>query len=201
MSRRPSSLPAAYFTALYQADADPWRFASSDYERQKYAATLAALPRRAYQRGFEVGCSIGVLTSQLARHCDHLLAVDVVDQALAQARARCAGHLGVRFERMEVPSQLPGGSFDLLILSEVVYYWSVDDLERMAVFARQAVEPGGDIVLVHWTGGTNYPLTGDEAARRFIDATATATRIVHQNRADFYRIDVLQRFRQHAPVT
>ena len=76
-----SSLPAAYFAALYQADADPWRFASSDYERRKYAATLAALPRRAYRREFEVGCSIGVLTSQLARRCEHLLAVDVVDTA------------------------------------------------------------------------------------------------------------------------
>ena len=141
MSRPESSLPAAYFAALYQADADPWRFASSDYERRKYAATLAALPRQAYRRGFEVGCSIGVLTSQLARRCDHLLAVDVADQALAQARARCAGQPGVRLERMEVPSQLPDSSFDLLLLSEVVYYWSVGDLERMAA-VPEIIEPG-----------------------------------------------------------
>lgn len=201
MSRQVPSLPAAYFTALYQADADPWRFASSDYERQKYAATLAALPRQVYRRGFEVGCSIGVLTSQLAGRCGHLLAVDVVDQALAQARTRCAGFPGVWLERMEVPGELPSGSFDLLILSEVVYYWSIDDLERMAEFARRAVEPGGDIVLVHWTGGTDYPLTGDEAARRFIGAMATATRIVHHDRTDFYRIDVLQRLRQEAGAT
>lgn len=200
MSRPESSLPAAYFAALYQADADPWRFASSDYERRKYAATLAALPRQAYRRGFEVGCSIGVLTSQLARRCDHLLAVDVADQALAQARARCAGQPGVRLERMEVPSQLPDSSFDLLLLSEVVYYWSVGDLERMAAFAGRAVEPGGDIVLVHWTGGTDYPLTGDEAAQRFIAATAWATRILHQDRTELYRIDVLQRLGQAAPA-
>ena len=76
MSRRKASLPSAYFEAIYQADADPWRFATSDYEREKYAATLAALPLQAYRSGFEVGCSIGVLTSQLARRCDRLLAVD-----------------------------------------------------------------------------------------------------------------------------
>ena len=65
----------------------------------------------------------------------------------------------------------------------------------MAAFAVQAVEPGGDIVLVHWTGETDYPLTGDEAAQLFIDATAPFTRIVRQDRAEFYRIDVLQRDR------
>ena len=27
---------------------------------------------------------------------------------------------------------------------------------------------GGDIVLVHWLGTTDYPLTGDEAAELFI---------------------------------
>ena len=68
----------------------------------------------------------------------------------------------------------------------------------MAAFAGQAVEPGGDIVLVHWTGETDYPLTGDEAAQRFIDATATLTCIVHQDRAELYRIDVLQRLGEQA---
>ena len=52
MSRRKTSLPSTYFTALYAADADPWRFATSDYEREKYAATLAALPRPTYRNGF-----------------------------------------------------------------------------------------------------------------------------------------------------
>lgn len=196
MSRRKTSLPSTYFTALYAADADPWRFATSDYERGKYAATLAALPLPTYRSGFEVGCSIGVLTSQLARRCERLLAVDSVAAALSRAKTRCAGLPGLRFEVMEVPKTLPEGPFDLLVLSEVVYYWSVADLERMAAFAVQAVEPGGDIVLVHWTGETDYPLGGDEAAQLFIDATAPATRIVRQDRAELYRIDVLQRLGQ-----
>ena len=38
------SLEPAYFEALYAADPDPWRFATSAYEREKYTATLAALP-------------------------------------------------------------------------------------------------------------------------------------------------------------
>jgi hypothetical protein len=61
-------LPAAYFDALYARDPDPWRFATSDYERAKYRATLAALPGPLLGAALEVGCSIGVLT----RHCPAL---------------------------------------------------------------------------------------------------------------------------------
>jgi predicted TPR repeat methyltransferase len=189
-------LPVGYFEALYRQDGDPWRFASSAYEREKYAATLKALPLPVYRHGFDVGCSIGVLTQQLAGRCERLLAVDPVAAALDQARERCAGCASVQFAQMTVPHQLPDRSFDLLVLSEVIYYWSIADLERMAAFADRAVEPGGDMILVHWTGETDYPLTGDEAAQRFLAATAPFTRVVLQDRAEFYRIDVLRRLGQ-----
>jgi predicted TPR repeat methyltransferase len=196
VSRRTTSLPAGYFEAIYQRDADPWGFASSDYEREKYAATLQALPRVSYRHGLEIGCSIGVLTSQLAARCERLLAIDAVEAALNQARERCGGDPGVTFQRMEVPSRLPDGSFDLLVLSEVAYYWDVGDLMLMAGFAEGAIEAGGDIILVHWTGETDYPLTGDEAAQRFIAAVAPSTQVVHQSRAELYRLDVLRRLGQ-----
>ena len=54
MSRHAGSLTPSYFEGLYAADPDPWRFATSDYERDKYAATLAALPRRHYARALDV---------------------------------------------------------------------------------------------------------------------------------------------------
>ena len=67
MTRRPArSLPTAYFDRKYAFDPDPWGFATSAYEADKYRATLAALPRARYRRALEVGCSIGVLTERLA---------------------------------------------------------------------------------------------------------------------------------------
>jgi hypothetical protein len=73
MTSKPSLQPD-YFDAIYQRDPDPWQFATSEYEAGKYRATLAALPRKHYRNGFEVGCSIGVLTRMLAERCDDLLA-------------------------------------------------------------------------------------------------------------------------------
>src|SRR5579863_8609060 len=97
------SLPASYFDALYAADPDPWGFAASDYERRKYDRTLAALPRRRYDRALEVGCSIGVLTRQLAGRCEALVSIDASGIPLRMARERCQDCSSVRFSRMIVP--------------------------------------------------------------------------------------------------
>ncbi|HST73796.1 MAG TPA: SAM-dependent methyltransferase [Acetobacteraceae bacterium] len=92
------------FDRIYAADADPWKFTTSRYERKKNAATLAALGDRRFA-ALEIGCSIGVSTRLLAWRCEALLAVDVAEAALADARRRCAGLPGVRIKRRQVPGE------------------------------------------------------------------------------------------------
>jgi hypothetical protein len=48
MSEPKKTTEPAYFDQLYAAQSDPWRFATSDYERKKYALTLDALPKAHY---------------------------------------------------------------------------------------------------------------------------------------------------------
>ena len=190
MSRFERSIPPTYFEEMYARDPDPWRFAQSDYEREKYAATLAALPRARYASALEVGCSIGVLTRQLAGRCDALLSLDVAEAALERARERCSDRDHVRFERRRVPADWPEGSFDLILLSEVVYYLDRDDVRRLAARVDAAASPGCDILLVHWLGETHYPLPGDEAASVFIEASAAD--LVEGHREKDYRLDILR---------
>ncbi|TGD98328.1 class I SAM-dependent DNA methyltransferase [Methylobacterium nonmethylotrophicum] len=192
MTRHATSLPPGYFDARYAADPDPWNFADSPYERDKYAATLAALPRPRYASALEVGCSIGVLTAALGPRCDALLALDVAEGALAQARERGRALPGLRFLRAQVPGEWPDGTFDLILLSEVVYYLDAGDVARLAGRVRTSLEPGGDVVLVHWTGETDYPLSGDEAADLFLRATRDHLAVDRQIRTGSYRLDVLR---------
>ncbi len=187
MSRRTQTIEPAYFEGLYGADPDPWRFATSAYERGKYAATLAALPPRRFAAGLEVGCSIGILTAQLAARCDSLLALDVAEAALAQARARCPG---VRFEQRAVPGGWPPGQYDLIVFSEVLYYLDEAANRETARRAAAALRPGGTVLLVHWLGETDYPATGDEAAEWFIAASGLRPDL--QAREPEYRIDRLE---------
>ena len=67
---------------------------------------------------------------------------------------------------MVFPGQTPDGSFDLIVLSEVVYYWSSADIATAAAWISQRLEAGGDLLLVHWIGETDYPQTGDGAVEQ-----------------------------------
>ena len=189
----PVATNPAYFEAMYAREADPWRFASSDYERAKYAATLAALPPRRFGRGLEVGCSIGVLTRALAGVCDAVLGVDVAEAALVQARATCAGLPHVAFERMVVPGQWPAGGFDLIVFSEVLYYLGRAALQQAAARTLAALPTGGTVVLVNWRGETGTEIGGEAAADAFIGAGNPGLRPARQERTDAYRIDILER--------
>lgn len=192
-----ASLPPAYFDALYSNDPDPWKFETSDYEAGKYAATLAALPRQTYRHALEVGCSIGVLTQDLAARCNRLLAIDVAEAALASARTRTQHLPHVQFACRTFPGDIaqdtPADGFDLIMLSEMLYYLDAPALMRAARTTRQIAAPGADVLLVHWLGPTpDYPLTGDSAAEAFIDALRPAAAVMLQSRARDYRIDLLR---------
>jgi SAM-dependent methyltransferase len=182
-------LDAGYFDRLYAASADPWDFETSEYERDKYLATVEALGERRFQNAFEIGCSIGVLTSLLAGRCERLLAVDVSEGALARARLRCHEKSNVTFARMFVPREFPTGTFDLIVVSEVGYYWSPEDL-RLSIDKIAEASRGGTVELVHYLPKVrDYPLTGDEVHEAFLgDARFT---VLRSERAEKYRLDVL----------
>ena len=188
-----TSLPPGYFDAVYANDPDPWGFATSAYERDKYAATLAALPASAYTAALEVGCSIGVFTAQLAARCASLCAIDPVAAALDLARRRCAALPHVNFMQMSVPGEWPPGRFDLVTLSEVVYYLDEPDVATLAVRLRESVCPGGTIILVHFIEPTNYPLSGDAASELLVSHARDFADVTYQTRAIRYRLDVLVR--------
>jgi len=161
--RHQRSLDPGYFEDLYRTSPDPWGFESLPYEQAKYDDTLAALDGRRFRRALEVGCSIGVLTARLASRTDELVAVDVSDTALDHARARCAALGNVRFEKRRIPGDTPEGAFDLVLLSEVIYYWDSADLAEAATYLRACLRPRGPLLLVHFTGETDYPKSGDDA--------------------------------------
>src|ERR1700722_19701349 len=91
-----------FFERIYALDADPWNFASDAYELSRYEALIAALSNQHFERAFEPGCSVGVLTERLAPFCGLLLATDLSSNAVAQARARCSSLPNVQIEQGSV---------------------------------------------------------------------------------------------------
>ncbi|HEY0717704.1 MAG TPA: methyltransferase [Streptosporangiaceae bacterium] len=168
-TRPPGTLQSEYFDGLYERSPDPYGFTSRWYERRKYAVSAAMLPWPRYQNAFEPGCSVGVLTAQLAPRCDALLACDGVAAAVTAAAARTAGFPQVTVEQRRLPGEWPesagpGGQYDLIVFSELLYYLSDGDLARTIGLAVDALEPGGTLLAVHWRWPVPFhPQTGDEA--------------------------------------
>jgi SAM-dependent methyltransferase len=152
-----------YFEGLYAESGDPWGFETSEYERDKYARTLAVLGKRRFRRALEAGASIGVFTALLADRCDELVAVDVSERAVAAARKRLAGRGHVRVERCTLPEEMPVGPFDLIVASEVLYYFPREEMLAVLEGFERELAPGGALLVVHWRRETKtYPLQGDE---------------------------------------
>ena len=142
----PRPADAAYFDALYAEAGDPWGLADRFYERRKRDLLLAALPRESFGRAFEPGCATGELTVRLADRCASVEAWDVAAAAVRRAGERVPAHVTVRAGA--VPAEWPGGSFDLIVLSEVGYYCR--DLDLLVERVRRSLAPAGVVVACHW---------------------------------------------------
>ena len=149
-------------------------------------------PARATKTRSELGCSIGVLTQMLAARTARLLSVDAAQIAVDAAGARCADLTNVEVRRATLPDEFPNGQFDLILMSEIGYYFALPDLKRLSERVVNALQPGGDLVLVHYLPNVpDYPLTGDEVHDFFL----AAPKLEHLSglRAERYRLDCLRR--------
>lgn len=156
-------LPDSFFDAMYADTEDPWGFGTRWYEQRKYALTLAALPARRYRSAFEPGCSLGILTAQLATRCDTLLATDVSEAALRAATERLSDAPHVDIQKWALGDEWPQRSFDLIVFSEVCYYLEPTTLVSVLASATVALEPSGTLLAAHWRHPVaEYLQTGDD---------------------------------------
>jgi predicted TPR repeat methyltransferase len=188
---RRKRLDRDYFEDLYAESTDPWGFETSDYERKKYERTLESLGERRFRRAFEAGSSIGVFTAMLAPRCEELLAVDTSQKAVEIARERLAEQSHVRVERRTLLEEMSDGPFDLIVASEVLYYWPREVvLEALRSF-EEILAQGGVLVAVHWRKETKtYPLQGDEVHELLVRHVRLAN--VKTIKEPEYRLDVFE---------
>ncbi len=183
-----STSAAERFERLYRESPDPWGYRTSSYERQKYEATLAALPKRHHGLCLEVGCSIGVFTGLLAARCEHVVAIDFSLSALQLASEHLRGVGNVDLLRASFPEATPPGSWDLIVCSEVLYYLQRPALDEAVGWIKTQLAHGASVLAVSWRGaGREEPLLGDEVHDRL--AVQLAGWHVLDARSDGYRLD------------
>ncbi|WP_231426138.1 bifunctional PIG-L family deacetylase/class I SAM-dependent methyltransferase [Pedobacter sp. Leaf250] len=186
-----ATLSEDYFESLYTNSDDPWNFEKSEYERKKYEASLAAIPKLLYINALEIGCSIGIFTSLLGVYCKSLTAIDISKTALEKAKLRSLNSPHIKFKLGGIPGDFPNENFDLIVMSEVGYYLSMEDLLVTRNLIENQLNSDGILLLVHWTHFVvDYPISGDDVHECLKQSTLTH---LEGSRSDDYRIDVFQK--------
>lgn len=161
-----------HFDELFAASDDPWGFRDRWYERRKRALTLAALPAARYGDALELGCANGELAADLAPRCDRLRAIDGTPRAVALATGRLAAFTHVRVDQAWLPDQWSGvvemhERFDLVVVSEIGFYFTGEALDTLGDRIRDALAPDGTVLACHWRPRVRgCPLDGDEVHQR-----------------------------------
>lgn len=175
------------FESLYRQSPDPWQVRTSWYEQRKRELLVACLPQRRYGRALELGCGNGEMTRLLARRCDALVAVDGSPTAVAlcQQAVRDEGLDNVRTAVARLPDEWPlqdGGSCDLIIVSELAYYFPEAELLRFLAQCRDALAPKGEWVMCDFTKDLDDRPQATPAIHARIDALDGLEKVVcHQD--------------------
>jgi LmbE family N-acetylglucosaminyl deacetylase/cyclopropane fatty-acyl-phospholipid synthase-like methyltransferase len=159
---------AEFFEAMYRAspDGDPWSFATDDREQARYDHLASIVGERRVRRCLEAGCSTGELTFRLAQRCERVLAFDVASTAVDVARSRVGDVEHVELRVGSIPDDLgpDDTDLDLIVLSEVAYYFGPDGLAGLVAGLHGRCSPDARWLLCHWTGtSTDHRLDGQRA--------------------------------------
>lgn len=208
-----------YFDSLYSDSTDPWQYQTRWYEKRKRDMCLAVLPQAQYHNAIELGCGNGVFSELLARRCQALLSIDGNKNAVELAKQRLAQSSHVRVIQGVIPHELLAldeallsayplsdlsvnqSSFDLIVISEILYYLSPTDIDRVIAWIEQNLAIGGTLLCCHW----RYPIegfemTGETVHQRLYQAfNAKSHQTIFTHQSKLVDTDFLLDVWQHSP--
>lgn len=141
------------FDAVYRNDSDPWQVHSSFYEQRKLAIVLATLSQLRYERAWDPACGVGELVLRLAERCGSVLASDASTVAVDLTAQHTAGDPRITVREVTLPAaaaSLGGGGFDLVVLSEFMYYLDAPARSATLTSLSTVTVPRAEVVSLHW---------------------------------------------------
>lgn len=188
-----NSYSESYFDTLYSGSSDPWQYQTRWYEQRKRDMCLAVLPQAHYSNAIELGCGNGVFSALLAQRCQTLLSIDGNNKAVQMARQRLIDTPHAKVIQgiipdvlltltemlqqanpsLDLPNRVSTNTppFDLIIISEILYYLSPEDIDTVIDWIQHNLAEGGSLLCCHW----RYPIegfamTGETVHERFYQA-------------------------------
>jgi SAM-dependent methyltransferase len=148
---------------FYSDAVDPYAFGSSPYEIGKYQHTIRLLSAaRPYERALEIGAAESVFTEMLAPLCRSLTAIEMAEAAVVRARDRMERHTHVTVIHGALPNEMPDDMFDLIVASDILYYFPSDVLVQLIKEFERRLNPDGTLFCLHYLGDFGQTVHGSE---------------------------------------
>jgi SAM-dependent methyltransferase len=120
----------------------------------------------------DIGCGIGLLHRYLPAFTDHVVGVDVSEDALRQARQRNSDVAYQHYDGRRLP--FGAGQFDLALAVTVMHHVPVAQWPDFVREAHRVIKPGGAFIVIEHN--PLNPLTRYVVSRSEIDADAVLLR-------------------------
>ena len=91
----------------------------------------------------------------------------------------------MRVEHHDIAGGVPEGPFDLIVLSEVGYYLSPDDLDRTVDRVLETLDDDGVLVACHWRHPDDDAVTDGDTVDARLAARWPRPALVHHVEEDF----------------
>ncbi len=180
----------AYFNLVYRQP-DPYALVARR-QHLKIERAFSLVDGFRAREALELGCGEGRWSKHCAALADHVTAIDISD--LAIRRALKANQLpNVTFRQGDVVSiDQPPESLDFVFCSEVLYYLTLEQLDRTVERVVELLTPGGKLLMVHARSRKDDTegLDLKEFGARTINERFKASQLVLESEvvADAYRI-------------
>jgi len=141
---------AVDFAPVYaRAQRDAWGYEQRQFESRRFELIMKLASLVPARTALEVGCAEGHLTQRLSPLVRELVACDIVEEAVHRAEANCRECANVRFLCVDVRRQWPAGMFDLLIYSDVLYYFTKREVRNVVCESARHVSPNGHFLFAN----------------------------------------------------
>ena len=135
------------FEAMYQDIDDPWGcHANSDsLENKIFRSLILENDRQSYKKVLDIGCGMGDGTHRLfcSLNKAHVTGIDISATAIEKAVSK---YPDLKFETKNIMVEQIGTGFDLVILSEVLWY-ILDDLNGVWMKILSSLQPNGILAI------------------------------------------------------
>lgn len=187
-----------YFNWRYKSQ-DPYKVSVSGYELEKMDRAISSLGfEKKFGSILEIGCGEGEMTARLAAISGRTLATDISDMAIRRTREAASSFPNVDTQRLDLLTDEPPGQFDLVVASEVLYYFEKEQLPAILERVTSCVKNGGSLALIHARaladddGGVELKNFGAKTIHEMFGKDPRY-RIIHDDIQPAYRITILRK--------